>query len=143
MPPASAVEQPSVFQDQIKVTVGADDFVFRAPSIRYDIEVAAKAAAIRRKADPEAASPYEIGAAAVRFSYALAVMELYLIASTATWPFSPGPAGKPIVDHEKFSPKKARAVYQIGDAFEAEYGRFREDGTAGDDAAGAEAVAGS
>ena len=49
-----------ILQDELKVRVGADEYVFRIPSIRYDIEVASRAAAIRRAADPTGnAMPFE------------------------------------------------------------------------------------
>lgn len=125
-----------VFQEELTITVRGDEYVFRTPSIRYDIEIAARASSIRRKADPEGASPYDLGGTAVRFSYALATLELYLKAGPA-WVFSAGTAGKPVVAHEKFAPNKGSLVSEIGEAFDAEYARFLAGGATDDGSAGA------
>jgi hypothetical protein len=132
-----------VIQTELVVDVRGAQYTFRIPSIRYEIEVAARAASIRRKADPEGASPYEVGNAAVRLSYALAQMELYLVAATVTWPFSAGADGKPVVKHDAFPTRNAPLVYAIGEAFEAAYNKFLAAGSADDDGAGAETVASS
>ena len=114
-----------VVQTELTVTVENGTYEFKIPSIRYDIEVATRAARIRRLADPSGGtSPYELGGRATGLSWALAQMELYLIRSSTTWPFSPGPTGEPVVDHTKFDARKGRLVMAIGEAFDAEYARF-------------------
>lgn len=125
--PSDNPKPADVLQDELTVTVRETDYVFRLPTIRYDIEVAARALAIRRRADPEGGGAiYGIGEQAARLSFALAIMELYL-AGGPEWPFSPGPAGKPAVNHEKFPRNKTALVYEIGGAFEQAYERFRDE----------------
>jgi hypothetical protein len=140
---SGAVSKPSdVLQDELTVSVRGVDYVFRLPSIRYDIEVAGRASSIRRAADPASGGQiYGIGERAARLSFALAIMELYLKAGPE-WPFSAGPGGKPVVNHEKFPRDKTATVYEIGGAFEEAYARFCDDGTADVNRASAEALAG-
>lgn len=121
----SEANKPDVIQTELNVTVRGETYTFRIPSIRYDIEVATRAARIRRLADPGGSTAlYELGSRAMGLSWSLAQIELYLIASSAKWPFSAGAGGEPAVDHTKFDARQARLVSEIGEAFEAEYARF-------------------
>ena len=117
--------KPDILATELVVNVEGETYTFKIPSIRYDIEVATRAARIRRLADPGGNTAlYELGGRAMGLSWALAQLELYLTASSAKWPFSAGPGGEPVVDHTKFDARQARLVTAIGEGFEAEYARF-------------------
>lgn len=132
-----------VLQDEITVTVRGEDYVFRIPSIKFDIEVGYRAAAIRRKADPDGRGALDaLDGMAAGFALNCALLELYLARGPA-WCWSPGAGGKPVVDHEKFPIKASALVWEVGGAFRDAFERFRADGTADDNASGAETVAGS
>jgi hypothetical protein len=128
-------QKPDVLQDRITVKVRGEEYVFRVPSIRYDIETAYRSAAIRRKADPAGAGgTWGVDPVALNTSWALATIELYLEAGPQ-WAFSSNAAGKPIVDHEKFPVNKYATALEVANAFQAAYDRFRDDGTGDVDAA--------
>ena len=132
-----------VLQDEITVNVRGEDYVFRIPSIKFDIEVGYRAASIRRKADPEGRGNLDaLDGMAAAFAFNCALLELYLKAGPA-WCWSAGAGGKPAVDHEKFPLKAGNLVWEVGGAFRDAFERFRGEGAADDNAAGAETVAGS
>jgi hypothetical protein len=118
--------------NEFEVVVDGDTFVFRKPTIRYRIELGYQSADVRRRAYPAqgGALPGDFGidAAAAMFASNCAIMELYLVRSTATWPFAPGEDGKPKVDFDKFPPDCEDSVWKIGKAFEDAIARFRKRG---------------
>ena len=131
-------DSPDVLQSELAVTVRGERYAFKIPSITYEIEVAARAAHIRRLADPSSsAAPYELGGDALRLSIALARLELYLTGSSVAWPFSEvTKGGPPAVNHLKFPRDKARLAVEVGEAFREEFERFLDAGAADDDKAG-------
>jgi hypothetical protein len=104
------------------VAVNGSTYTFRKPDIRYRIQMGYKAADTRRRVAPEAGGMLDFGIDrdTVDMSRAFAIMELYLQASDAAWPFSPDAAGKPVVDFTKFPFEREDDVLKIGAAFEAE-----------------------
>ena len=113
------------FQDSIEVEHSGTKYTFKIPGILVDLEIGGRAADIRRRAYPAGGGAI-VDTNAAYFSRAAAVMELYLTAATATWPFSAGEDGKPRVDVTKFPLEQVDAVYDIGNAFDAELARFRK-----------------
>lgn len=126
---------PDILQDTFSVTVDGDEYVFKVPTIKYEIELGYRAADVRRRAYPESggtliAADY----ASVQFSRACAIMELYLTKASTLWPygFADGAetaeidfAKPPKVDFEKFPVNCTELLYQVGEAFENEITRFR------------------
>ena len=118
-----------VLQETFDVTVRGKNYKFRVPSIRFDIEIGYKSAQLRRQSDPEGRGELgSVDAAATRFAWSQSVIALYLLSSDESWPFSPGPDGKPVVDPDKFPSNKINTVYELGEAFRTAYERFRDDG---------------
>ena len=110
----------------IDVKLGDDTFTFKVPTIRFDMEVSYRAAAVRRRAVPESSGFADaIDNQAFQFSRFAAMIELYLTAATVEWPWSPGADGKPVVDVDKFPLEHLDDVYGLGAGFEAEMSRFR------------------
>lgn len=132
--------------NEFEVVVFDDTFVFRKPTIKYRIELGYRSADVRRRAYPTQAGAlpgdFGIDNEAAMFARNCAIMELYLLRSTATWPFSPGEDGKPKVDFEKFPSDCEDLVWRIGAAFEDAIARFRKRGDTDKPSAGGEAVGG-
>jgi hypothetical protein len=123
-----------VLADRFTITLDTDEYVFRIPSIRYDVELGYRAADVRRRCYPDAGGMLGgVDYAAVAFSRACAILELYLISANTLWPygFSDDDLSKvdvskpPKVDFEKFPLSSADQVVAVGEAFEREYTRFR------------------
>lgn len=137
---------PDPLQDRFEVVVGGDTYVFRIPTIRYDMEVGYRAADVRRRSFPEGAGQMVgLDFQAVNFSRYCAYLELYLLKSSTLWPFgfaTDDPAqidwnkAAPPVDFEKFPPSRREDVYLVGDAFEREVARFLSRGDTGRPSAG-------
>ena len=132
-----------VLDETLEVIVRKQKYIFKIPSITFDIEVGYRATEIRQRIAPQfMGSLFGLDNAAAQLARNFAVMELYLLRADVPWPFSPGPNGKPVVDSAKFPRDKTNTVYDIGQAFEAAYGRFRDDGTGDNQSNGDQAVAG-
>lgn len=120
-----------ILEDRIKVPYQNATYAFRIPGIAYDLEVGYRAADIRRRYDPSGRGNLDgLDFAAARFAHCAALMELYLTEVDVVdhWPFTVGADGKPTVDHSKWPPKKASAVFAIGGAFAEKFARFCQDG---------------
>lgn len=132
-----------VLQTEIVVAVRGNNYTFRMPSIRFEIEMGYRANDICGRSMPEDSTPQASllgpGNRAFNFAWYCAAMELYLIRATTEWPFTGGPGR---VVSERFPLGKAQTVEEIGSAFSVELNRFRDDGSADDNANGKEAVAG-
>jgi hypothetical protein len=140
-----------VLQDTFNVVVDDDTYTFRIPTIRRRFEVGGRAADIRRRGYPAGQVNEQLGIVdneTWRFSRACAILELYLVKATVTWPFGTedamaiDPAKAPAIDFEKFPPNREDTVEAIGLAFEAELARFRAGGNPGDGSTGAKIVDG-
>jgi hypothetical protein len=133
---------PTILQKEFDVEVDGEKYSFRMPSVHYDIEVAAKAAEIRRRA-VKTIGYLENGldTTAMAWSRYCAILELYLVHSPDEWCVSPGADKKPQVVSDEFPLDRTETVYALGAGFEAEMSRFRSR-RGGDRRAGGEAVAG-
>jgi len=141
----TATPRPDITDDRIRVTVGGDDYEFRIPSIRFDIEVGYRSRAIRRAAAPaEGGDISGLDWFTINFTTYCAIMELYLVATSAPdhWPFTADAAGKPVVDSAKFPLRKRNTVMEVGGAFNEAFIRFCNDGVSDGHAAGTETVDG-
>ena len=135
-----------VLSDRISVTVEQNEYVFRIPTIRYDVELGYKSADVRRRCYPEGGGMLgAVDYGAVQFSRSCAILELYLTSASTLWPygFDDSDMGKvdltrpPKVDFEKFPLSAAETVTLVGEAFEAAFARFRKRGSVNDGSAGA------
>lgn len=136
-------------RDRFEVEVDGEQYVFRIPSISFDISVGYKSAEIRRRAYPEGQGLLgAVDFSAVQFSRSCAYLELYLIQSTALWPYGisddvkPDYTVPPKVDFEKFPVWAADMVMEVGAAFEQRYADFRRPRDRGNRQSGEQAVAG-
>ena len=118
-----------VLQETFTVNIRDKNYVFRIPSIRFDIEVGYESRRIRQDADPLGRGDLNnIDAATIQFALYCAIIKLYLVSADVQWIYSAGPDGKPVIDPLKFPRNKNTTVYLIGEAFIKEYERFRDDG---------------
>lgn len=110
----------------IDVKYENETFTFRMPTIKFDVEVAYRAANIRHRAVPEGQGfAGNLDYSAIEFARCAALMELYLEKATVEWPWTSGEGGKPAVDFEKWPLDQIDSVYGIGAAFQTEMSRFR------------------
>src|ERR1700761_8324580 len=137
--------------DVLKETITVKDskggeYTFRIPTISYDIQVAYRAADVRRRAYPEAAGILgAIDLQAVQFSRYCAILELFLVGSTTLWPYGfkdseidkLDPRSPPVVNFERFPAVSIDMVYEVGGAFESEYAQFRNPGDTNNGSTGA------
>ena len=140
-----------ILQDTFDVVVDDATYTFKIPTIRYRIEVPARAVEIRRRAYPAGEVSERLGISdwqAVAFSRNCALLELYLVRCSATWPYGTEDSSKvdmskpPVVDFEKFPPDRDDTIDRVGAAFEEARARFRQGRAADGRPGGAEAVAG-
>lgn len=129
---------PDILQETFALTVpkeGGDEYVFKIPTIKYEIELGYRAADVRRRAYPEAGgSLVTADYAAVTFSRACAILELYLVKASTFWPYGFSDdegttidfSKPPVIDFEKFPVECSELVSEIGNAFEDEVRRFRQ-----------------
>lgn len=125
-------------------TVITETYVFRKPGIYHRIELGYRAAEVRRKAYPLAGGVLDFGVdrATVDFARDCAILEMYLVRSDQSWPFTPGEGGKPVVDSSKFPPEREQTVWDIGEEFSRQVERFRARRNPAGPPAGDEAVGG-
>ncbi len=132
-----------VLTDTIELVVRKQTYVFKVPTVAFDLEVGYRAMQIRQRIAPQTMGGlYGLDNAAATTSRNFAIMELYLLRASDPWPFTAASDGKPVVDSSKFPLNKTNTIYEIGLAFEGAYSRFRDDGTGDGEFAGDQAVAG-
>lgn len=145
---------PQPFQDTFDVTVENEDgskdtYTFRIPGIRFDIEVAYRAADIRNRIAPQSGGAITgLDMQSIILSRSGAILELYLVKATTLWPYGVDEddvtkvdtTRKPAVDFDKFPFNRTDDVYRVGARFEEELARFRRRGNTGKGSAGGETV---
>jgi len=131
---------------EFDIVLDGETYTFRKPGIRMPMELGYRAADIRRRAYPAAGGsiPGDFGLDmdSVNFSRACAILELYLVRSDQTWPYTAGADGKPQVDFDKFPPDREGTVRDLGLEFEVQVSRFRARRPASTASGSAQAVAG-
>jgi hypothetical protein len=117
---------------EFTVTVDGDQYVFKIPTIKYTMEMGARATDIRRRAYPTTEGDItRTDYIAVLFSRACAQLELYLVRASVAWPYGfddttqIDPNTPPVVDFEKFPFWATDTIERIGEAFNNEVERFR------------------
>jgi hypothetical protein len=142
---------PDILQSEFDVDLDGERYTFRAPSIRYRFEVGGRSADIRRRGSPEAYLNERNGTidwSVDSFSRACAVLELYLVRSTTSWPYGTESVAEidwakpPKVDFEKFPPGREDTVDALAAAFSEGLARFRAGGNTDGRSAGTQAVGG-
>jgi len=138
-----------VLQTTFDVEHNGITYTFRIPSIKYRMEIGARAAEVRSKAYPAGQMSERIGIvdwSAVNFSRWCAMFELYLVRCTHSWPYGSENVSAidlskpPAVDFEKFPPEREDDVEAVGTAFEEQRARFRSGRDTDGRPSGAEAV---
>jgi hypothetical protein len=131
---------------EFEVVLNGETYVFRKPTIRFRIELGYRTADIRRRAFPSGNGAMSITGEffldrdAADFARACGILELYLIKSNQTWPFSNSDDGKPVVDFDKFPPDREDTVWELAAKFDTEVSRFRKRGNPDKPPAGDETV---
>lgn len=142
---------PDILQTTFDVEYDGITYTFRIPSIKYRIELGARAAEIRNKAYPSGQMSERLGIvdwSAVNFSRWCAMFELYLVRCTHSWPYGSEDVASidltkpPAVDFEKFPADRETDVESVGEAFETQRARFRQRGNTDERSAGTEAMGG-
>lgn len=125
---------PDVLQETFDIQVDGETYTFKIPSIRFRFEVGGRATDIRRKAYPVGMSNEQMGMIDNQvwaFSRSCALLELYLVKSSAPWVYGSEDVSQidlakpPIVDFEKFPSGREDTIDAIGIAFNEEMSRFR------------------
>ena len=136
-------KMPGLLDTEITITVRGDDYIFKIPGIRYELEVGYRSAKLRRESDPDGIGDLSaVDMGAIETAWCGAVLELYLLRSSAAWPFSKDGTGKPIVRFDNFPSTKFATMRDVGAAFGRAVARFRDDRVADDKPAGDQAMAG-
>ncbi|MDA8249169.1 MAG: hypothetical protein M0Z28_08315 [Rhodospirillales bacterium] len=114
-----------ILRDQLEVYVDGATYAFRIPSIRFDSEVDTRVKSVIRRAI--GGTPVDVNALdgrALYFARCCAILELYLVDSDVTWPFTTTGA----VDFAAFATGKASTVCKVGDAFYEAYASLAKTG---------------
>lgn len=114
----------------ISVPVGTDTFEFRLPTIMDEIRIGVRMRDIRRAAIGPVGDVSDIGIDSMTHysTSAAATLEILLVASSATWPFSEGPDKKPVVDATKFPVENTGDVIDAYTAYLEGVSTFRKKG---------------
>ncbi len=124
-----------ILGNQIEIDFLDQTYVFKIPSINFELEVDSRIVDIRRRATPSALFQ-GLDIAANRQARYMAIFELYLKKSTTLWPYGYEDSDlskvdwskPPVVDSQKFPVQKLQTLFSVGAAFEEEFGRFCADG---------------
>lgn len=114
----------NILQNELTVTYGPDTYVFKIPSIKDRLSIAAHAAKLRKDSDPEGngiALGYD--PSAVILSDKLATFIVLLKNTSAKWVYAPAENGKPQIDIENWSDDVP--VMEVIDQFNNELEIFR------------------
>jgi hypothetical protein len=116
----------NVLKGEITIHYNNDAYIFKVPSVRDRLHIAAKAAQLRKETDPEGngiALGYD--PTALMLSDRIATLLVLLRSSEAKWVYSPGPTG-PVMDVDKW-PDNA-PIMEVIDQFNNELEMFRKAG---------------
>lgn len=134
--------------DQLQKTldvkgIDGDVFTFKIPTLYQDIRIGARVKEIRKLTDPDW-DGFEQGLdqSTLWTMNAAATFDVSLVRSTATWPWTPAPGGAPHVDSSLFDETKVREVYFVYRGYLDAVTRFRTTGSADENPAGTQALAG-
>ena len=133
-----------ILTDTLTIKVNNDEFVFKIPSPREQNKVKLRAAALRRQDDPTSYG-FEEGLDWISInSYrGMALMEMLLQKSSATWAFTPGDNGVMVCDSAKFPNTIGYETFaEVWATFSKSLDDFRGVGDKPGQPAGGEAVAG-
>lgn len=131
-----------LLKDTITVEVDGANYDFAIPGYSEEMRVGIRERDIRREIDPATRGSSDGLDYETNFLVrTAAVFEVLLKRASVEWPFSPGPDGKPIVDHKKWPKEHVTTAAKVGTQFGIELGRFRSGGTADGDGASPQTVA--
>ena len=128
-------------QQELTVSVLGETYQFKIPSFRDEARIGSLARFLRAQDDPEHVGSADGLDFNTFFKYeALATFPILLQRSTATWPYSAGKDGKPIVDVDQF-PNDA-PIMEVYEAYLDALAMFRKNRTGGEGPTGPENVDG-
>lgn len=137
----------NLLKETVEVTVNGDTFEFQIPSYYDELKIGTREKNIRREieielgGDPTSTGDSLDGGTNFMVRTA-ATFEILLRKSSATWPYTKGMNGSPVVDFKKWPKDKVGDAISVGVAFNAEIARFRSGGLSNGDASSAEAMEG-
>ncbi len=112
-------------QTTLTVMGGNEQFVFRIPSPFDQIKHGVRQREIIRRTDPTAAAEMDgLDQTTVFLTRCLATFEVFLVSTTAAWPYSEGPDRKPVIDSSKFPPESITTVMEVAQGFETALDSF-------------------
>jgi len=131
-----------VLQNTLEVKVNEDTYEFSIPTYLDEIKVGIRSRDLVRTATGNFNNSLEGVDEETRWLINVAArFEVLLKRSSAKWPWSDGPAGKPVVDFQKWPNDKVGEALAAGTMFAAELNRFRSRGIANTDTPSPEAMA--
>ncbi len=114
----------NVLQNQLTVKHENDEFVFKIPSIKDRLTIAAKAAKLRQESDPEGnAIALGYDPSAVVLSDRLATFIILLKETSASWVFTPNESGKKEINIGNWADDVP--VMEVVEQFNIELDKFR------------------
>jgi hypothetical protein len=140
---------PDLLQDTLEVQVQGDTYIFTIPSLLDEIKLGLREREIRRSLEREMFGPSYVatgeptGDRSTDFIVRVAAyFETLLKQASATWPYSKGQNGEPVIDFRQWPKNKSETAMAVGVNFEAQLRSFRERGAADSNGTGGETVAG-
>jgi len=114
----------TALKNEITITNGGETYVFKVPSIKDRIKIAATGAELRRESDPKG-NGITLGydPSAVMFTDTLAIFIVLLKSSTALWIYSKDGANNPVMDLDKWPDNVP--IMEVVSQFNDELEKFR------------------
>ena len=130
-------------QNTLSVTAQGEHFTFRIPSPFDQIALGVRERDIVRRTDPEGIAEVSgLDAQTQWLLRCLATFELLLVSTSAAWPYSKGPDGKPVVNSQAFPPQSIAVVMEVTQGFQTALDSFLFGGTEHGESSGPEGMAG-
>ena len=120
-------------QTTFDVSVGADTFIFKVPSVREYARLGIRSRELRRADSPTGTGDeWGLDGTTADLYRGMALFETLLQKADArdNWPYSTDDSGKPSVDSSKFPPQATQSVILAYQWFETQYQRFLGDWSA-------------
>lgn len=137
----------NLLKDTVEVTVNGDTFEFQIPSYYDEVRIGTREKNIRRELEIElggdiSSTGDSLDPGTSFMIRTAATFELLLRKSSATWPYTKGVNGAPVIDYKQWPKNKVSDAIAVGMAYNTEVSRFRTGGLSDGDASGAETMEG-
>lgn len=114
----------TALKNEITVDYNGETFVFKIPSMKDRIDIAARAADLRKEADPKGQGiTLGYDPSAVLLTDTVATFMVLLKSTSAKWVYSPDDSGKPQIDLSKWQDDVP--LLEVVNQFNAELEKFR------------------